>query len=333
MRRVTVTVAATTGPRVGDLLDTLAQPLAGLLGPEPAAALRARLPDLPVGAISTVGFEQGLSDPAAAVDLSLRLAPAARLQRHRAELAAVHPALGHLVDALCRPDPTIDDSWLEYDLGSGDAAAPPSLFARPLTPGAASPLAALLGARPAEHAALDALIDALDEDDRIQQVAVMHSRAGTPLRCILQSARPGRTAGLEALRRRGWTGDLAAAERYMALVPLHSVALGFAPDGRPDPRVGVELVLPWPADVDRLLTALEADGLAAPGSRSALLAWHGHAPLEGPAAEPFAPLVALTGGRRRPAVVRRVNHVKLTLAPGQPLTAKVYPSARLVIAG
>jgi hypothetical protein len=332
MRRVTVT-ATTTGPWVGDLLDTLAQPLAALLGPASAAGLRASVLDLPSGAISTIGFERTLADPAAPVDLALRLAPPDRLRRFGAQLAHGNPVLGALVDALCAPEPTIHDAWLEHDLGSGDATAPPSLFAAPLAAAAASPLAGLLRAAPAEHAALDALLAALDADDAVQQIGVMHGRAGAPLRCILHSTTPGRTPGLDALRRSGWAGDLAAVERYAPLVPLRSVALGFAPDGRPDARAAVELVLPWPDDVDRLLAALEADGLAAPGSRAALLAWHGHAPLVGPVAEPFAPLVELTGGRRRPALVRRVNHVKLTLAPGRPPTAKAYTSARLVIAG
>jgi hypothetical protein len=332
------------------LLGLLDTELAAAFGDEPWAALDDRARSLPLDLTRLVGFEVPLSTRGAGVDLLLQLAPAASLRR----LLAGNPELAHtlgggreladllsaLVDVEHPLFARVGDAWLEYDTGSGSGATP-SLFAGPGHSEAAPALAALLygGRLPAAlNGSVERLVRSLDPGDRIQQLGVMHGRAGAPLRFVLKAA--GSTSGphVQTIVRAGWRGSRADLDRllarYAALAPMHSLAIGLERDGEVPPAVGVELHLPYREDAERLLAALCADGLADELCCEGLLAWHGHALDEAGAASPtaFWAVPDLTRGRYVPAIVRRVHHVKLTLAPGRPVRAKAYLGARARLA-
>jgi hypothetical protein len=95
--------------------------------------------------------------------------------------------------------------------------------------------------------------------------------------------------------------------------------------------VGIELHLPRREDADDLLSVLCDDGLAEETTCRRLLAWHGHVVDDDGAGSPtaFHAALELTRGRVAPAIVRRIHHVKLTLAPDRPLSAKAYLGAHL----
>jgi hypothetical protein len=158
------------------------------------------------------------------------------------------------------------------------------------------------------------------------------------LRFVLKAA--GSTSGphLQTIVRAGWRGGRADLERllarYAALTPMHSLAIGLERDGAVAPAVGIELHLPYREDAERLFPALCADGLADESGCERLLTWHGHALDEGCAASPtaFWPVSDLTRGRYVPAIVRRIHHVKLTLAPGLPVAVKAYLGASVRLA-
>jgi hypothetical protein len=111
---------------------------------------------------------------------------------------------------------------------------------------------------------------------------------------------------------------------------MRSLAAGFDKDGSLLPRVGVELQLPALSNAERVFEALTSDGLSDGPTCARLLGWHGHRIDHAGEASPagFGALKALRRGRVIPAVVRRIHHVKLTLEPGRPVTAKAYLGAR-----
>jgi hypothetical protein len=329
------------------LLGFLDRELTTAFGDEPYATLERRARSLPLDLTRLVGFEVPLSPPGSGVDLLLQLAPAASLRRLLAgdpELALtlgggreLADLLSALVDVEHPLFARVGDAWLEYDTGSG-AAQSPSLFAGPGSSEAASALAALLcgGTLPAAvNGPVDRLVRTLGPNDRIQQLGVMDGRRDAPLRFVLKAAGNSSGPDVRALVRAGWRGLRAELDRvlarYAALVPMHSLAIGLERDGEVPAPVGIELHLPYREDAERLLSVLCADGLAGEIACERLLAWHGHALDEACAASPtaFWAVPDLTRGRYMPAVVRRLHHVKLSLAPGRPVGAKAYLGASI----
>jgi hypothetical protein len=333
-------VAIAGAETVADLITFLEPDISRCLGSGPTAAVRARAQSLPLGPFRLLGLEIPLAEPAAPVDLLLQLAPAVALRPVAASLDGGNE-LASLLTVLTDPHHEhfgeVGDAWLEYDVGSGDGRRP-SLFARPAKATLAMPAARILRANPAAEAGLERLVDALGNDDRVQQIGVMHGREQPELRCVLASGGTGAGFAVGALARVGWPGDLARVAdvllRYGPLGRLRSLGIGFEPQGDVSIAIGVELHVPGRADAERLLRRMEDDGLAAPGASSRLLAWHGHA-LD-PAGEgtpaPFHALAALTRGKAVPAVIRRIHHVKLTLVPDRALAAKAYLGAALRLA-
>jgi hypothetical protein len=324
---------------VADLLRFLEPELSAALGATATAAIIERAESVPLDPFRLVGFELPLSGATDACDLLLQLAPAVALRRQRASLAATAGAgeeLGELLAALSDPADVlygaVADAWLEYDVGSGDGRRP-SVFASPAASfEAVLGLARRLGASGPEQRALEGLIGRFGDEDRVQQLGVMHGRSRRELRCVVSIGSPSLVA---ELARAGWPGETSVLasvlDRYGASLELRSVAVGFAVDGALHPPVGLELHLPRKADAEALLARLEADGIADPGVRARLLAWHGHvvdhAGLGSPPA--FRVVTEMTGGRSVGAVVRRIHHVKLTVTPERPLTAKAYLGAGL----
>jgi hypothetical protein len=335
------------GHRVTAVLDFLDRELTAAIGREPLAVLADRARSLPLDLARIVGFEMRLSGRGANVDLGLHLAPAASLRRLLAadsELALTAGGgreLAALLSALAESDHPIfgrvGNCWLEYDTGSGDARTP-NLFAGPRDAADAPALAALLcGGKlpPVLSGAVETLVRSLDAGNRIVQVGVMHGRAGAPLRFVLASASSDSGPHVETIVRAGWKGSRADLERLLAryapLASRHPLAIGIERDGTVSPAVGIELNIPHREDAERLLSALCADGLADEMVCERLLAWHGHVLDEACAAAPtaFCLVSDLTSGRFVPAIVRRIQHVKLTLAPDRPTSAKAYFGALL----
>jgi hypothetical protein len=324
---------------VADLLRFLEPELSATLGDAATTAIVERAESLPLDPFRLVGFELPLSGATDECDLLLQLAPAVVLRRQFGSLVGAAGAgdeLRELLRALSDQSDVlfgaVADAWLEYDVGSGDGRRP-SLFASPAPQlEVALGLARRLGAGGAEERALGRLIERFGEGDRVQQLGVMHSRARRELRCVVSI---GSQFQFESLASAGWPGDTSALaavlDGYGGSLELRSVAVGFAADGALRVPVGVELHLPWKEDAEALLARLEADRIADPGACARVLAWHGHVVDAGGLASPpgFEALAEMTGGRFVGAVVRRIHHVKLTVAPGQPLTAKAYLGAGL----
>jgi hypothetical protein len=332
-------VGVTTQRSVADLLRFLEPELSGAVGERATTAIVERAESLPLDPFRLVGFELPLSGATDDCDLLLQLAPAVVLRRQFASLVGAAGAgdeLRELLTALSDPADVlfgaVADAWLEYDVGSGDGRRP-SLFASPAPSlDAALALARRLRANGPEAGALERLIERFGEGDRVQQLGVMHGRPRRELRCVVSI---GSQFHVGALTNAGWRGDAGALagvlHRYGASLELRSVAVGFAADGSLHAPVGVELHLPWKVDAEALLAGLAADGIAEPGACARVLGWHGHVvDREGHASPPgFEAVSEMTGGRFVGAVVRRIHHVKVSVAPGVPLTAKAYLGAGL----
>lgn len=320
---------------IADLLDALEPHLSAAVGASAAAGLRARGAGLALDPFRLVGIEQPLAAAGAPADLLLALAPGSALRRGAGALEGALAPVPQLLDALARPGDAlgmrIGDAWLEYDVGSGDAGRP-SVFASPADRRDARALAALLEAPPAALSALERLVAVLTPPERVQQLGVMHGRPGRQLRCVLATADAGAPRAAAALGRLGWDGDgpalKRALDRWAPLASRCSLAVGWTADGAFERPVGIELHLPGRDDAAALLAALERARLAAPGTAERLVAWHGH-DRPAVAAEPFAALLELTRSRLVPAVVRRVHHVKLTIAADGTTLAKAYLGAYL----
>jgi hypothetical protein len=336
-----------TGHPLTALLDFLDTELTAAVEQEPRAALKDRGRSVPLDLTRLVGFEVPLLPRGAGVDLMFRLVPAASLRRLLATDPALALALGGarqlaaflsaLADAEHPLFGRVGNCWLEYDTGSGDARTP-NLFAGLRDAADAPAVAALLcggGLPPVLKGAVETLVRSLDADDRIVQVGVMHGRFGAPLRFGLASASSDSGPHVETIVRAGWTGGRADLERLLAryapLASRYPLAIGIERDGTVTPAVGIELNIASRKGAERLLSALCADGLADETACEGLLTWHGHVLDEACAASPTAFCVVsdLTSGRLVPAIVRRIHHVKLTLAPDRPTFAKAYFGAHL----
>jgi hypothetical protein len=145
------------------------------------------------------------------------------------------------------------------------------------------------------------------------------------------TSRTGSAPGLGAVRSAGWVGPAEIAfARYGRLANQRSLAVSIAPDGALSRGAGIELHLRTLDVAERVLSALVADGLADEARVGALCAWHGHAHDSRAEVTPagFGLAAELTRGRAKPAIVRRIHHVKLTVGAGAPPTAKAYLGVR-----
>jgi hypothetical protein len=249
--------------------------------------------------------------------------------------AALDALLCALSDAQHPMFDRLGHAWLEFDVGSGDPW-PPSLFAGPRQASETVSVATLLAGgsldRPLARR-IEALVHELEPDGFIHQIGVMHGRANADIRLVMAPSREFGGA-LHAAARAGWAGPLRDArevfERYGPLVIGSSLALAVGADGAFAAGAGVELHLQTSEATTRLVSALVRDRLADPRLAEPLLRWHGHADdLEGevtPAG--FKVARELTRGRARTTIVRRVHHVKLTVRPEAPPSAKAYLGAR-----
>ncbi len=172
----------------------------------------------------------------------------------------------------------------------------------------------------------------LPEPASVYQVGVMTARGSEAVRlCVSGLPVDGVAPYLRGL---GWAGEAAQLHTLVSeLTPL-TRRLGVVVEvgDTAHDTVGLECFLGrrwpqveprWPVLLDHLVRA----ALCTPQQRAALLAYPGFAPpAEGPTAGQRA-AAALLGGRAAGGYLRRLNHVKVTCAPGLPPQAKAYVSA------
>lgn len=186
---------------------------------------------------------------------------------------------------------------------------------------------------PAVRARVVACLEALPPGGQLSAVGAMFSRRTGGVRLCLHGLEPhtlpGYLAGI------GWPGALAELEAMLALVAgrVERLALSLDVGAAVQPRVGVECHLAeslHEADTARwtlLLDSLVEHGLCLPAKREALLDWLGHTHLRSrPESLPgnLRALRARLGPEPLPVFLRRINHLKLVLQPGQPPEAKAY---------
>ncbi|PTL80821.1 hypothetical protein [Vitiosangium sp. GDMCC 1.1324] len=236
----------------------------------------------------------------------------------------------------------IRDVFLEFDVEGAPAPVPiPSFFIeyerkawRRLE--ALEESLALLWGEPLAPAVRDRVVDclaALPPEGQVSAVGAMFSRRFDGVRLCLQGLGPGTMPGY--LARIGWPGDLAELEALLAPVAdrVERMALSLDVGAAVLPKVGVECHLAeslHEADTARwtaLLDALVAQGLCLPAKREALVGWLGHTHLRShPEVLPgnLRALSTSLAPRALPVFLRRINHLKLVLQPGQPPEAKAY---------
>lgn len=240
----------------------------------------------------------------------------------------------------------LDRIWLEFDLRRGGmAASQPNLFVGPADgvtrQSFADYLPELLDRltgtppHPGRHASIRRLASGMGEEVALFQAGAMLARPNAPVRLCLRCAPPLAESGVLALlddaTRRILRRELAW------LAPLASridLALDVLPDGMLSPRLGLEA---WfepemgaelvAAGVAALGATLVARGLAEPNRAAALGACEGlKLRPDGtgywPASLRFAE--ALTGHRRRGAILHGLHHVKVTADVDGMAEAKAY---------
>ncbi|HYO58968.1 hypothetical protein [Archangium sp.] len=195
---------------------------------------------------------------------------------------------------------------------------------------------ALLWGEPLEPAVRARVVEclaALPPGGRVSAVGAMFSRRFDGVRLCLQGLGPDTMPGY--LSRVGWPGPPAALETMLARVAGRVERMALSLDVGPAvlPKVGVECHLAeslHEADSERwasLLELLVEQGLCLPAKRQALVDWLGHTHLRSrPEALPgnLRALSASLGPKALPVFLRRINHLKLVLQPGQPPEAKAY---------
>ncbi len=243
-----------------------------------------------------------------------------------------------------RLDRDVAGAWLEFDLDPlGPGGATPGVFVdfthAALTGGsaggrarlAAAAAAALLrgGVDARTRGALERAFAALPRGATVPYVGVLPSRAAGAVRLCVDGLGDADVARyLRAVR---WPGAAdAAVDLVRALTPSVD-APGGGPDGAPrrtllhvdvgaetGPRLGIEFVLGRRRQIrgaigeQRFLGALVATGLCTAAARDALLAW------------PHCRFAQLPHELWPTLVVRRVNHVKLTVHAEASVEAKAY---------
>src|SRR5262249_16587255 len=163
------------------------------------------------------------------------------------------------------------------------------------------------------------------------QLGAMLGRPGDGLRLCVSAYDPLHVVG--ALPAAGWPGEPAAVEAALARYGPMATRAVLAFDLDAAARLARRLALPPPTRSPQhpreLLERLVADGLAAPARAEAVAAYQGSD--LAPGADPWpARLLAARAllGAGRSAVLRAVNHVKLTLTDGRPGGAKAYLGAQ-----
>jgi hypothetical protein len=318
--------------------------------------LQALVAAYPTALCHQFGFECRLGEAAAEPDLAICIGPRPGQVASLAELAAargadgVWPRLAALAAALQAEAAPIYNCWLEFDVAGG-AVPVPSVFVGARKPSAASApeagggmpasqawigrtLAVLRGEvalPPALEAQIARVLGALPSAAWIYQAGAMTARAGAPLRLCLRglpaSAVPGFLATV------GWRGDAGRVlSRLGGLVDEVRLGLEISEDGIGS-RLGLECYVTADARLGArlpaLVAALVAHGLCLEANAHALLAWPGLTHERRHAAIWPASLRATAPGEGN--VFRRwVHHVKLTIAPTGPPTAKAYIGAENV---
>lgn len=320
----------------------------GLVTPDAERQLVALGAHLPATMTNWAHIECRL-DARPQTDLIIQVEPLGRAALTRHALSASRTALAGAswngIRALARQwerqgeASAIGRLWLEFDLPADDVDAhpAPSVFIE-LSPDARrraesgrvqsalrSALAALGSpdASERQRRLLARCVEALPRGATLFAIGAMMSRVGAPLRlCLMGIADDALGPYLDDA---GWPGDwrelgprFADAASAIGGPPSHAgiVHLDLGDDLLP--RLGVELVLDRRAQVrggllERgLLDRLVEWGCCTPDKSAALLTWAGVSRRTMP--HELWPSLAL----------RRVNHVKLVHASGQPLEAKAY---------
>jgi hypothetical protein len=246
----------------------------------------------------------------------------------------------------------IDGVWLEFDSSDrprrGAELPVPSVFSstKPTgtRPGAPTPdlsaptdmLEALLadGRIPGPARVLTRIERALPAGSRIFQVGGMLGRCPPSVRVCVMG--PGADAIRLVLDRLGWTGPVEEVERLLTglgqLPRRVCLDLDVAPAGlggtagievyagAPDEPVDAS---PWPPLLDRL----ERMNLATPAKRAALATYprtQVSAALGDRLPREYARAATLLAAHRAGRFVMHLHHVKITVSPGRPPTAKAY---------
>ncbi len=312
----------------GALVPAAAHPLllelAALLAPVPRGGFECRLG----GHVSAaVDLQQGISAGDGEPVRAAGHLPGRRL----AGWQAVHAFLASW--SLGRLD-GVGEVWLELD---AEDAARPSVFAR-LDAGAPARTAravvdALVPASDASsvHTVLDRLARALVGSASVSHIGVMLGRPLAGVRLHVAGLRLGAIEGyLDQIRWPGETARLISQARRLLDVGDELAICLDVVDGRLLPRAGLECFFDQKSGVDPrweiLLDSLCQDGLCTPGQARALMAWPGKI-LPHDIDEWPGDLVVREIGRDASdlgLVERRLSHVKVTIAAGQPASAKAY---------
>ncbi len=282
----------------------------GLIDAAAWRRLLAAADDLPL--TSGGGIECRLDDPSRA-DLAVRFRSDLPAELAQMDAACRVPGLRNLLQG-----GGLRLLWLELDLQDG---APPvaSVFAGPGNPPFGAPadppgaaewraIALHLWAG-AGQAPLDALRAGLPDGAWIAYLGLLR---GQERRAVVAGLASAQIPPL--LDRLGWPGDRHALAPLLACARQHSarIALGLDLTHGIGADLGIELAPFAPDCWDALLAAPALD--VPSGWCRALTLWPGEV-----AAEPDRP--AALGGR---AIIRRLNHLKLTLRSGCPARPKIY---------
>ncbi len=236
----------------------------------------------------------------------------------------------------------IRDVFLEFDVDGAPPQVPiPSFFieyaheAHRRLEALEESLALLWGEplAPAVRARVVACVEALPPETRVSAVGAMFSRRFDGVRLCFHGLGPDTLP--DYLERVGWPGERAAVEELLARVSgrMERLTLCLDVSATVLPKVGVECHLSeslYEADSERwalLLQRLVEQGLCLPAKRDALLGWLGHTHTRShPESLPgnLRALSARVGPDALPVFLRRINHLKLVLQPGQPPEAKAY---------
>ena len=200
--------------------------------------------------------------------------------------------------------------------------------------GARATLRTLLGDD--EAASLEPIVGRLHREcsgrARLSHVGVMLGRSPAALRVQISDLPLRNLRGY--LKRIGWAGDVAQVVELARMLLDHGDLMVLCLDvagGELIPRAGLECFFAqrhgvdprWPPLLDRLVEL----GLCAPEKATALLRWPGTtAPIDDGVRWPEDLIVrSLSRSPGELGVIqRRLSHVKLTYAPGAPVSAKAY---------
>jgi hypothetical protein len=250
---------------------------------------------------------------------------------------------------------SIDNVWLEFDVGPADEAVPlPSVFfgawggisSRILTGAGTEEQAygwltqealARMLARPLSAGTAEVLhgaLDALPVGANVFQVGVMLARDTEAVRlCIVDLPTDQVSAYLAGL---GWIGNTAELTALMHRLATNVDRLMLHVDvgRRVFDKIGIECYMDdyrQPGDEPRwgrFLGQLVETGICRADQREALLAYPGYARNDfGQAPRHVAAVSFLLGSRAASGLARVLHHVKVAYRPGHPLEAKAYLGA------